>query len=214
MSNNIDPKWIDPVTGRLRSYASVHESEIRTKEAARRATILADAETEARKGETQKRLDLARRVLAEKKHNDAPARDQRMWKDHVANLEQTLASEAAQAAKDKAFASNELVRLTREGGDLLEKSGHLYFRVSDRTEIDTLVAISRSTAYPTPEAMLADYNQLYDKLHSENLAAEQAREREHEEQMLRSGLAHAESQVRIAELQQGKARQPGGTDAQ
>jgi hypothetical protein len=199
---------IDPVTGKIRPYREVAQAEIDSREAARRATMLAKAETEARKSETQRRLELAERLLAEKRHNDLPG--QKIFKDHVANLKQQLADEKAQAAKEQAFASNDLVRHIRQEGDYLEKQGHVYFRESSRADIDMLVAISRSTSYPDPESMLDDYRALYDRLHTENLAAEQAKEREHEEQMLRSGLAHAESQVRIAELQQAKSRTLAG----
>jgi len=206
-TNNIPAKWLT-ADGRLRSYAEVHQSEIDSREAARRATILAKAESEARKSETQKRLDLAKAMLADKKHNNAEG--QKLWRDHVSNLETRLADEKAQAAKDKAFADNPRVKFVREDTAYLERQGHVYFKVSSREDIDMLVAISRNTEYPSPEAMLADYDALYDRLHSENLAAEQATERELQDQHLRSGMEHAQSELRIAELQQAKSRTLAG----
>jgi hypothetical protein len=200
-------KAIDPATGRIRPYREVAQAEIDSREAARRATTLAQAEAEARKSVTQRRLDLAQRMLDDKRHNDAPG--QKIFKDHVANLKQQLADENAKAAKDQAFSSNELVRLVRQDANYLEKQGHVYFRESSQADIDLLVAISRDTSFPTPEAMLAEYRTLYDRLHTENLAAEQAKERELQDKALRSGLEHAESKVRLAELTLAKAQQPG-----
>jgi len=203
MSSYAD-KAIDPETGKIRPFKDVMESEIRTKEAARRATILADAEARSKMGETELRLEQAQRLLAEKKHNDAPG--QKMWRDHVANLEQTLAAEKAQAAKAKAFAGDRRISLIREEADLIERSGaHLLPRAS-QVQLDELIAIARSEDWPTPDSQFQAFKQASDRLTDIELEAERVKQNDAAVEAARQEVTLANSRVQQSELELMRAR--------
>lgn len=130
---------IDPATGRILPYSHVAEVELRAKTAAQNAQKLSAQEVEARKSETQKRVEHFQGAYDEARRNDDHARA-KFYKTHLDNLKGQLESERAAEAKAKAFAADRRIALIRTEADLIERSGVHLLPHASQLERDELVA--------------------------------------------------------------------------
>jgi hypothetical protein len=208
----VDPKYIDPVTGRIRSYREMNEPHVRAAKGAEIASSIARREAEAQKPETQKRLESAKRALADAKFQGDKARIA-MWRDHVADLSEKLESEQAAERKAEAFAKDRRIALIREEADLIARSGQALLPNSSQVDRDTLVAIARSESYPDPDSQFRDFKELSDRLTDVEIEAERVKASDAAIEAARQGLTAAESKVRTAELEQARARREGVANA-
>jgi hypothetical protein len=198
-------KAIDPVTGRIRGYAEVMESELRAKNAARYAQILADRETEAAKPELVKRIEMYRRQIADAKHNGDRGRAS-MYREKLDVLESEWEAEQAATRKAKAFAADRRVLHIREEADAIARSGHALLPHSSQVERDTLVAIARSNDYPDPESQYRDFKELSDRLTDVELEAERVKQGDATVEAARQELTLATSKVQTSELELMRAK--------
>jgi hypothetical protein len=199
---------IDPQTGRIRSYAEIMEPKLRAQRGAQIADALARHEAEGRKTETEKRLEQARAALKDAKFQGDRER-MALWRDHIEALTEQYEGEKAQAKREADFASNPRIAGIRSTVSV--DSLALLFPASSRVDIETLHAISQSNSYPDSASLINDYDEIWDRLHAENLAAETAKSAELAQTAAKANMEHAESKARLAELAVAKQQQTGGT---
>jgi len=211
--SEVPSKYIDPATGRLRSYAEMNESRLRLEEAARRSRALHDAEVERNKTPLQKSIDLARGQLLQAKNNgDRRAKEQ--WQDRLDVLLDQQATEKAAADRKAAFQSDEGVSLIRDSASAIARSGEAILPGSDLIDRENLIAIATNAEmFPTPAAAVTEYWSLLGRIEAESLERLLAQAPEVGRTAADAALADSKLQLQIAQLELARAqRQSGGTD--
>jgi hypothetical protein len=191
--------------GSIRPLAEILDAEHRAKFAARSAEILADREAEAKKSETQKRIDQHQAQYDDARHNDDYDRA-KMYKTKLDMLKDQLASERATEARNKAFAADPRIALIRTEADCIAKSGNCFYQHASQIDLDNLVAIALNDTFPDPDSQFQAFKELSDRLTDAELEAERIKASDAELESLRKNVTIAESNIRTAELQQARAR--------
>lgn len=196
---SIPEKFIDPETGNIKPYRmyATDFAKQRADSIAQGAARIAREEADAATPELRKRLQIMQRQYAEAKQKGDRSRME-MYGHKIDELK----AEQAQADKLAAFDHDAWTKAVIDGRDALARSGKSIYDGSNPADVDLLVAlIDQRHSFPSVEAFKAAYQEVEDRVTSDNLDHHRRKASDAEIVAAKSEMEAAQAQTKRLEAE-------------
>jgi hypothetical protein len=182
----------------------MQEPALRAKRAAEIASAIAKREADAKRTPNEARLQQAIGALKDAKFSGDKARIE-LWTTQVVELTELVSADTAKVKRDAEFAAHPGIKIIRDLAEGIKRSGTHLYPVTDAVELDTLVAIAASDAWPTPQAQYEAFSELLSAVEDREIAAEKVKAEAADFEATKQMVTKAQADLKVAELEQARA---------